>query len=346
MRVLHELNQLEIGGAERVVAGIIRHDKTNEHVVYAFKDGPMKAVLEAAGAKVLIDDDTKTPDLDVDLLHLHTGGQESLIAKSVMGDIETIETIHSPVVSAVRDAWVSKRVGVSKLVTAKNRKCVTIYNGVDLKRLENDYDKKQVKAMYNIPEDAFVIGRLGRLGYDKCLEEFVVACWKFQREHADKEKIYVLIAGDDAKNAKGYKGKLKVMCASMPLKNVIFVDASEDVAGVYTAMDVFMYPSPTEGFGLVYIEAMACGVPVLTWDTPLTQELLTGHAMLVKPTIDGLVNGLNAMYKNANGVRDEFGLSGQEYVLSNFSEERMSKEYQELYHSIYEKNVRPKLANV
>ena len=58
MKILHELNQLEKGGAERVVASIIRHDKDNKHLVFSYKDGPMRPILEAAGAEIVMDDET------------------------------------------------------------------------------------------------------------------------------------------------------------------------------------------------------------------------------------------------------------------------------------------------
>jgi glycosyltransferase involved in cell wall biosynthesis len=40
--------------------------------------------------------------------------------------------------------------------------------------------------------------------------------------------------------------------------------AREDVAALYTASDVFVFPSLYEGFGLPLLEAMVCGVPVVT----------------------------------------------------------------------------------
>src|SRR5207248_2306701 len=39
---------------------------------------------------------------------------------------------------------------------------------------------------------------------------------------------------------------------------------SEDMPNFYNAADVFVYPSVYEGFGLPVVEAMACGVPVIT----------------------------------------------------------------------------------
>lgn len=343
MKIMHELNQLAFGGAERVVLGIASNDKQNEHTIFAYKDGPMRKVFEDAGIKVLIEkEDEDTPELKIDVIHIHTGGNPSRLSHDVAGAIATVETVHSPVVSAVRDEWVHARVGVTDVVTKLNRKCRTIHNGVNISRLEASGDKNECKKAFGIPEDSFVVGRLGRLGYDKCVEDWLAAAWYFQKDHPQKDKIWFIIAGNEAEQ--NYWATIKVMCASLPLKNVIFVeDPGDKVAEIYTAMDVFMYGSPTEGFGLVYLEAAACGAAVLAWDNPVTRELLTGHARLVPQTVDGLVAGLNFMF-NAPDIREELAELGQDLAIRDMNDERMSEKYQKLYAEVYRSvyNMEPK----
>lgn len=336
MKILHELNQLEKGGAERIVAGIVRHDHVNEHVVYAYKDGPMREVLEKAGARILLESD-ETENVDCDIIHLHTGGDISQLAEKVKNQITTVETIHSPVVSSVRDSYIHARVGVSNVVTALNRKCRTIYNGIDVDRLEASSDVFDVREELGIPDDAFVIGRLGRVGTDKCLEEFLLAGKLFLDSHEGID-CHMLIVGSEAANSPGHMAVIKVMAASLPVKNVHFVSNVENVGDYYNAMDVFLYPSPTEGFGLVYMEAMACGVPVIAYDNELTRELMLGAALLVDNTINDLVSGLNLMYES--GAAQEYASLGPEHVEDSFTEQEMSDNYQKFYKEIYEQCVK------
>lgn len=341
MKILHELNQLAMGGAERIVLSIAKFDKKNKHTVFSYKDGPMREVFEKAGVDVIIErpEGEEAPDMKVDVIHLHTGGNASHLAGTVRRSIATVETVHSPVVSAVRDEWVNARVGVTNAVTKLNRKCRTIYNGIDLSRLDvvipdgEEDAKKYFKKQFNIPENAFVVGRLGRLGYDKGIEEWIAAAWEFQRSlPSEEEKPYFIICGDEFEP--GYWATIKVMCASLPLKNVRFVEGCDNVAPVYAAMDVFMYPSPTEGFGLVVMEAMACGAAALVWDTQVMRELLMAHAHIVPATVDGLVSGLKLLKSN-KALLDEFSDLGQALVLSDFTAERMSGQYQELYEEVF-----------
>ena len=52
---------------------------------------------------------------------------------------------------------------------------------------------------------------------------------------------------------------------------------------VYNAADLFVFPSFYEGFGLPPLEAMACGVPVITSNVASLREIFSGAAVLIDP---------------------------------------------------------------
>jgi glycosyltransferase involved in cell wall biosynthesis len=61
----------------------------------------------------------------------------------------------------------------------------------------------------------------------------------------------------------------------------------EDLAAIYSAATVFVYPSLYEGFGLPPLEAMACGTPVLTSNTSSLPEVVGEAAITVDPLATG-----------------------------------------------------------
>lgn len=326
MIITHELSQLDHGGVERVIRNIAKFDKKNEHCICAYRDGSYRKELEKF-CKIVMLDQNET-EMDTDVVHIHSGGARSKMAFQLHKHFPIVETIHSPCRSAVYNHEVTQRIGVSDAVSHINHKCKTVSNGLDFEELEFTTFKREIRKELGIPLGAIVIGRLGRVGEDKGLEDWILTCWHLQRAGLD---FIPLIVGDEARNSKGYKGRLKLMCESLPLKNVVWAGHRDDVANVYQAMDIFLYPSPTEGFGLVLAEAMFCGVPVVTWKNEVNHELFGGYTMLVSEAhgVSGLVAGVKTALLPV--YSDEIIPLAHEWVKSEYQAERMASEYQEIY---------------
>jgi glycosyltransferase involved in cell wall biosynthesis len=58
------------------------------------------------------------------------------------------------------------------------------------------------------------------------------------------------------------------MATQMQLANVTFHEPVSDIQSKYAASSIMVLPSRSEGFGMVLIEAMACGVPCVSFDCP------------------------------------------------------------------------------
>jgi glycosyltransferase involved in cell wall biosynthesis len=71
-----------------------------------------------------------------------------------------------------------------------------------------------------------------------------------------------------------------------------FVD-DEDMAGFYNLAEMLVFPSLHEGFGIPLVEAMACGLPVVTSDTTALAEVAEGAAVLVNPrSTEAIADGI------------------------------------------------------
>ena len=78
-----------------------------------------------------------------------------------------------------------------------------------------------------------------------------------------------------------------------------------DKAALYSGADVFVYPSRFEGFGLPVLEAMACGVPVVTTTGGALPEVAGDAAVLVAPgNIHGIANALSELLGDADERAD------------------------------------------
>lgn len=67
-------------------------------------------------------------------------------------------------------------------------------------------------------------------------------------------------------------------------KNVVFTGkmSVENLPKAYASSDVFCFPTLRESFGIVIVEAMSCGLPVVSTDIPVVREITDGKALLVR----------------------------------------------------------------
>jgi glycosyltransferase involved in cell wall biosynthesis len=106
---------------------------------------------------------------------------------------------------------------------------------------------------------------------------------------------------------------------------------SRDLPGLYNAASAFAFPSLYEGFGLPVLEAMACGVPVLTSNISATAEVAGDAAVLVEPRdTEAIRDGLRALLTDSL-QRDHFGRLGIARA-GDFSWRRAADET----HAVYE----------
>lgn len=85
------------------------------------------------------------------------------------------------------------------------------------------------------------------------------------------------------------------------------VDRHEEVVPVYNAADLYVYPSSYDGFSVTLVEAMACGLPVVTVDRAAMGDIAGGHAVTVdEPEVDQLSEAMRRVLTDPD-YRDEVG---------------------------------------
>ncbi len=140
-----------------------------------------------------------------------------------------------------------------------------------------DEARERIAQRYGI-QDRFIL-YLGRLQARKNLARLIEA-YAHLRESGVSQKL-VLAGKEDS-----LFGPVRSRVEKLRLtENVVFPGyiASEDVPSFYNAADVFVYPSIYEGFGLPLMEAMACGVPVITSKASSLEEVAGDAALLIDP---------------------------------------------------------------
>ncbi|HOL93866.1 MAG TPA: glycosyltransferase [bacterium] len=125
-------------------------------------------------------------------------------------------------------------------------------------------------------------------------------------------------------------------------ERIIFVGQVESVVPYYYAADVFCLPSiyRSEAFGLVLVEAAACGLPLVSTELGTGTSYVNRHGEtgLVVPPQDpaALAGALNTLLANPN-LRHVYGAAARRRVQDLFTQEAMGRQILETYRRILER---------
>lgn len=201
-------------------------------------------------------------------------------------------------------------------------KIINIYTGFDFNQYKI-FDNVESKKGLDISENKFVIGYLGSINERKGIDILVDA---FIEINKDFDNTQLLIVGDVSSGHESYWDTQlqKIEERSIPFKHIPFCD---EVSRAYSAMDIFVLPSRSEGLPRVVIEAMGHQLPVIATDVGGTKEIIEDDSLGIiinKEDRESLNQAIKKVLENKE-YREKIAQQGQEFVKSRFGEERFAK---------------------
>jgi len=291
MRVLHLIDHMGLGGEQRIVHDLVEaHAPDLDLTVWSLRRRDLPGVpgrLAAAGVRYevlgltgnplrVVDLRSRLGQLRPDVLHLHLEysaligtvtalslpAPRPVLVASIANDPHRQAAIHrygGRLLAPRIDVHIAISRGVRDAIlrayAGRPRRVETVIPGIDLRRFDRSQASPRAVAEYRRGAGR-VIGTVARLATQKAIHILLEATPLLLQQHPD---IRVLIVGDGPLRAplEERARQLGVSAA------VTFAGYQEDVASAYGAMDVFVLPSRDEGYGIVFLEAMAMGVPVV-----------------------------------------------------------------------------------
>ncbi len=231
-------------------------------------------------------------------------------------------------------------IGVSQFITQNldqrriakrlGRQAITIYNAVDINRFKShNKDRLIIRRENGIPDDAFVLGSVGRLsrqkGYDILLDAAVEIIQTIKSAY-----IVIIGEGEDAEI-------LKQKAFDLQIENrVLFTGPRPDVEQLLSTMDLFICSSRWEGLSTAVLESMAAGIPIIATDIPGNRELLQhGISAWFVPSEDpnALANGVIECYQNQQRSKEFAEIASGRVNLFRIDE--IAKIHQQVYQFFY-----------
>lgn len=142
--------------------------------------------------------------------------------------------------------------------------------------------KNNIKEKYSIQDDFILY--VGGFSPRKNIVGLIEAFSLFIKKYKDTKykNIKLIITGNKGKSYDLYKKRAEELSISESIIFTGFIPLV-DLPYFYNASSLVVYPSLYEGFGLPPIEAMACGVPVITSNVTSIPEITKGSAYLINP---------------------------------------------------------------
>jgi len=206
-----------------------------------------------------------------------------------------------------------------------------VYNGIDIERLENEREGRDIREELNLDKDIQIVCYAGRIVKWKNLEMLIKAIPKIKSDYSGKVKF--LFVGDTPKVREGdedYKNTLLKLTEELLVENEIaFLGRREDIANILRQIDIFAMPSLLEVCSMSILEAMAMGRPVVAIREGGNSELvMESTGILVEPQdIDGFAAAIISLLEGKD-KRHKMGLAASSRIKEYFDLEEKARKFE------------------
>jgi glycosyltransferase involved in cell wall biosynthesis len=205
------------------------------------------------------------------------------------------------------------------------------YNGIDTCRFNpENLDPKKIRGEFDIKDNELLMGMVARYSSGKGHELFLEAA----KQLSDKyDNLKFIMIGEASKGEDYYANTIKQLAKKQNLNNIILAGFRSDMPEVLSALDIFVFPSQSEAFGVALTEAMAMAKPSVSTNSDgvldITIDNETGF-LFEKNNVNDLISKLEILI-NSLTKRKEFGIAARNRVLQNFNSENQMNKLIDLY---------------
>ncbi len=194
-----------------------------------------------------------------------------------------------------------------------------VHNGIDPNRIATRISRADAREQLGLEPNAPVVAFIGRINGWKGQGILMEACSRLRRTHPN---LRVIVAGDTPPGQDRFEGYLQTRIDNLRMwESVVRMPFQQDVGTILAAADVLALPSTRpEPFGMVLLEAMAAGLPVVATNRggpiEIVEEGVTGR--LVESSDEEQLASALGKYLDRPLLRAKHGLAGAERADRHF----------------------------
>lgn len=203
-----------------------------------------------------------------------------------------------------------------------------IYNGVDHRKF-HPVDKSIIRKKLGLPEDKIILMFIATGGINNPQKggKYLLESLK----NVLSKNVFILNIGSADKLD-------EIIHKEVDYLSIPYIH-DDLLPEYYASSDLLLFPSTEENCPLVILEAMACGTPVVAFNTggipELIEHLKTGYVAKYKD-VDDFTNGINQFISD-DSLRELASKKAREAVENHFTHDKMTDLYLELYRDTIEK---------
>ena len=371
LRLAHVITGLELGGGGQVVLTIARAlDRTrfDLDVFCVLEGGVLEAELRQLGSRVEVlsawdyrrrvftyslteilrlASRLRAGEYDVVHTHIFPADTAGRLAALKAGTPVIVKSLHNMgrwktrrqvAVDRVLNRWTDKVICCStyqqEVADAQEHfgehAAVTINHGVDLRLFPASVDRHAARLALGLRPDYATVGTVGRSIKEKGHVHLLEAIPAILDRHP---RTQFLIVGEGA-----LRRELEHGISGTPYEDLVcFAGARPDIPAMLALMDVFVFPSLSEGFGIAAIEAMASKLPVVASRIrPLSEIVVDGSTGYLVPAGDAAAIAASVNRLLGDPVlRRNFGQNGRALVEQKYTDRHMVGAHENLYMDLY-----------
>jgi len=223
-------------------------------------------------------------------------------------------------------------------------KIVLLHDATDTTKFDpSAIDHYKVRNEYNIKNNELLIGMMARFTPGKGHEVFLQASQKLLAKY---NNLKFIVIGESSKGEDKYAESIRLLADKFGITNyVYFTGYRSDIPEVLGSLDIFVFPSRDEAFGLALIEAMSMGIPsVCTNYGGVLDIAVDGYTsyLFQKENADSLADKVELLIESEL-LREEFGKAARQRIIELFDLNVFTSQLINLYNSTLKNRPNPTL---
>lgn len=359
MKILHIIESLECGGAEKVLINLANEQSKSDNVYICCVKREGELIGEVSNRiKVLSLNNREGNDIflpkklrtlisenKIDVVHSHNWGLylDCILSVIISKDVKLVHTVHGPYIpygnslmsfikkyirktlEVLLTYRVCKIITVSNLLSPYVNKHLLIHQNkiITIKNGINNIEPKSEKYIDNGLTKFITVGRLTDIKNQKMMIE------AFSQSLGENKKLFLEIIGDGE-----LRDELEEQVKRLRIEDSVkFLGYRNDIEQLVNKSDIFILSSNYEGISISVLEAMRSSLPIISTD-------VGGVSETVKDGINGILVEKNntqemsdAILKLSNNKKLIESMGEASFVLfnDNFTLDKMSSSYNEVY---------------